>query len=30
MITYGYVCPEIASSEQHGGNATNLKLSDTR
>jgi len=29
MIIYGYICPEIASSEQPWGNATDLKLSDT-
>jgi len=28
MIIYGYVCPEIASSDQLWGNATGLKLSD--
>jgi hypothetical protein len=29
MIIYGYVWPEIATSEQRWGNATDLKLSDT-
>jgi len=29
MIIDGYACPEIASSEQHWGNAADLKLSDT-
>jgi len=29
MIIYGYICPEIARSEQLWGNATELKLSET-